>query len=195
MPVLHKYAPSSRKDGYYMRDSYDGQVVTYQLTNPATNILLALNYDDEDQVPNEILLLMYNFRLIYTHRSSVEPAKSVDNLPDLGSDDAGAISEQTREKFYSLLHDHENLSSDQLFELEHYAKSYQIQLNTSTSTGDSDSDPEPDQVRGSRLKRNGSSRLLQRYRWVWIHRNGGFRRGYFTTWRMYLDQISTRTRS
>lgn len=76
MAILHEYAESNSKTGYYLREGYDGAVITYQVPDLAEDILLNLGYGGEDRIAEEVFYILLNLDLIYTNQSGVEPVES-----------------------------------------------------------------------------------------------------------------------
>ena len=136
MANLHEYVESSSKEGYYLREGYRGDVLTYQLPDFAEKVLVNLDYEDEDRIANEVFYLLLNLGLIYTDGSGVEPVESLDDLPDFDSDKMSSLSPEQRKELLNMLLAHGELPPQQQEELKNYAQERDTDTNTQgKSTG------------------------------------------------------------
>lgn len=110
MPNLHRYAPSNKKDGFYIYALHNGQNVTYQVTTIARRIFERLGYGDGDAISGEIFYMLHRFKLIYTHKSGVTPPDSFEEIPDFPQEDPPSV--ERKRFFKQLLRDGDLNESD-----------------------------------------------------------------------------------
>jgi hypothetical protein len=137
MVVVHEYVPSSDKSGFYLRDGFDGKIITYQVSAPAEELLYHLDYDDGETLQQEVFDILHRLRLVYTHNSGVEPPDSLMNM-DLDQNQIQALDTEDRKTIISHLLDQADLSQKQRLELRSYAKNRDVTL----SEGEDDAERE-----------------------------------------------------
>ncbi|WP_336351829.1 hypothetical protein [Halorubellus litoreus] len=143
MAVVHEYVPNSSKSGFYIRDGFDGKVVTYQVSVPAENLLRALDFEDGDSLPNELFGVLNKLQLIYTHHSGVEPIESLKELSDLDSE-IGVLEAEDREEMLEYLLNHVKLEDNEEAEIREYAADHDISLKELSTAKSSDQRPDTD---------------------------------------------------
>lgn len=129
MAIVHEYVPSSSKSGLYLRDGYDGNIVTYQVSATAEHILYTLKYEDEDQLQQEIFNVLHRLGLIYTHNSGVTPPDSLLDL-NLDSSEVQSITDSDRETMLSYLLEQSELSEEEHEEIRIYAQNKGIDIES-----------------------------------------------------------------
>lgn len=147
MTVVHEYVPSSDKSGFYLRDGFDGTIVTYQVSGLAENLLYQLDYDDGETLKQELFDILHRLRLIYTHNSGVEPLDSLLDI-DLDESDVQALDTGDREAIITHLLGQSQLDEDQQAELRAYAEQRGITLSAATEE-DADSSSTDDSESGN----------------------------------------------
>jgi hypothetical protein len=80
-----------------------------------------LEYEYGDQISQELINLLHRLRLIYTHRSGVEPPNSLRSLNNFKDGEIAELSPTDREKVLQFLLDHANLNEDEQAEILEYA--------------------------------------------------------------------------
>lgn len=120
MPKLHKYVPSSKKDGFYIHAMHSGQNVTYQVTSLAERIFEQLGYRDSTELTGEMLYTLHRLRLIYTNRSGVKPPASFDELAANAENSGSDTAKGDREEFFSTIIDQGDLDQDEREDLNQY---------------------------------------------------------------------------
>jgi hypothetical protein len=140
MAVVHEYVPSSDKSGFYLRDGFGGNIVTYQVSAPAEELLYHLDYDDSETLQQEIFDILHRLGLIYTHNSGVEPPDSLMDI-ELDEDQVRALDTDDRETIITHLLNQSQLDQNQRSELRAYAETRNIHISEPEVDGeDSGSD-------------------------------------------------------
>lgn len=159
MAVLHEYVPSSSKSGYYLRDSIDGNIITYQIASTAESLILSLGYDDGDRLAGELIQLLHRLRLIYTHKSGVEPPKSLQDISGFENDETAELSSEDREQLLQFLLDHADLSKEERNEILEYAYSKDVSVDEQKTK---DSQKEDKSTSGQKFETDLEERLEER---------------------------------
>jgi hypothetical protein len=77
MPIIHRYVESN---GYYIKSSFKGTIVTYQVTKEGEDYLQSHELDDGDEISAQALLWMQKQGYIYTGGSGpgqIEPSEPI----------------------------------------------------------------------------------------------------------------------
>lgn len=125
MPKLHKYVPSSSKEGFYIYAMHNGQNVTYQVTPIARRIFDKLGYGDNTEITGEMLYTLHRLHLIYTNKSGVEPPTSFDEISDKIEKPNSAKGD--RKRFFNTLLEEGSFDHDQQKDLDQYLKTQNIE--------------------------------------------------------------------
>lgn len=119
MPVLHKYVPSSEKEGYYIYAAHDGANVTYQVSALARSIFEKLSSCEVDeQIPDEVFYTLHRLGFVYTNQSGVDRPDGLDEIPTSGQ--SKRLPSDERETFFEKLLSSDSLETEERKEVRTY---------------------------------------------------------------------------
>lgn len=70
MARLHAYAPSSSKQGFYLRGRSPTQYVTFQMSRGAQALVRWLGFSEGERIPDDLLWRLYDSGLVWTKRNT-----------------------------------------------------------------------------------------------------------------------------
>lgn len=144
MAVVREYVESSPDTGFYLRDRFNGDFITYQVSGTANSLLRKLGYAHGETLDSEVFQLLHRLELVYTHNSGIEPPGSLLEIESISQEGARKLKEGDREMLLTYLLESDQLRENEKKEIQEYAQERGIELgadeNSSTGSNTAASD-------------------------------------------------------